>query len=189
MSSWLGHPIPHLPAADARLGLVRAYLATYGPATFTDLKWWTGWTVRHVREALAGLEAVEVDLDEGSGWVLAGDLAPTPQPDPWIALLPGLDPTTMGWKERDWFLGDYQSLVFDRNGNGGPVILADGRVVGGWAQLPSGELVTELFEPISATHRRLLAAEVERLSGALADTVVTPRFRTPLEKRIVDASS
>ena len=27
------------------------------------------------------------------------------RPRPWAALLPTLDPTTMGWKERDWYLG------------------------------------------------------------------------------------
>ena len=27
---------------------------------------------------------------------------------PWIALLPPLDPTTMGWKERDWYLGPHK---------------------------------------------------------------------------------
>ena len=68
-----------------------------------------------------------------TGYVLAGDLEPTPRPEPVAALLPTLDPTTMGWKERDWYLGAHAGrLLFDGNGNAGPTIWWDGRVVGGW---------------------------------------------------------
>ncbi len=40
--------------------------------------------------------------------------------EPWAALLPPLDPTTMGWKERDWYLGSYKEQLFDTAGNAGP---------------------------------------------------------------------
>ncbi len=50
------------------------------------------------------------------------------------ALLPGLDVTTMGWVERDWYLEDLREQVFDNRGNAGPTAWADGRVVGGWRQ-------------------------------------------------------
>ena len=33
-----------------------------------------------------------------SGFVLPDDLEATPAPEPWVALLPSLDPTTMGWQ-------------------------------------------------------------------------------------------
>ena len=64
--------------------------------------------------------AVEVDLDGTPGYVLPDDLEPEPHAEPWCALLPGLDVTTMGWQDRDWYLGEHRSQVFDRNGNGGP---------------------------------------------------------------------
>ena len=68
---------------------------------------------------------------------LEADLDPVPLRSPeWVALLPALDPTVMGWKERSWYLGDHQERLFDRNGNAGPTVWADGRVVGGWAQRP-----------------------------------------------------
>ena len=38
--------------------------------------------------------------------------------------------TFMGWKERDWFLGEHAEPLFDRNGNAGPTVWRDGRVVG-----------------------------------------------------------
>jgi hypothetical protein len=67
-------------------------------------------------------------------------------PDDWVALLPALDPTVMGWKERDWYLGGHAGDLFDRNGNAGPTVLHNGKVVGGWAQRPDGEVVYELQE-------------------------------------------
>ena len=36
------------------------------------------------------------------------------------AALPTLDPTTMGWKEREWYLGLHGTTLFDSNGNAGP---------------------------------------------------------------------
>ncbi len=75
--------------------------AAVGPGTTTDIKWWTGWTVRNTRAALAKLDAVEVDLDDGPGWLLADDLDPVEPVSNWVALLPGLDSTVMGSKERE----------------------------------------------------------------------------------------
>ena len=41
------------------------------------------------------------------------DLEPTEPVEPWAALLPPLDPTTMGWFERDWYLGPHKAQLFD----------------------------------------------------------------------------
>ena len=40
----------------------------------------------------------------GPGFLLPDDLDDVPEPEPWAALLPVLDPTTMGWKQRDFYL-------------------------------------------------------------------------------------
>ena len=45
----------------------------------------------------------------------------------------------MGWKLRDWYLPAAAADAFDRNGNAGPTLWVDGRVVGAWAQAPDGE--------------------------------------------------
>jgi hypothetical protein len=60
----------------------------------------------------------------------------------------------------------------------------DGRVVGGWAQRPGGEIVWRLRERdgLGRQARAAIAAEAERLQGRLGATRVTPRFRTPLEQ-------
>ena len=69
--------------------------------------------------------------------------------EPWVALLPGLDPTTMGWKERDWYLPDAGADTFDRMGNAGPTVWVDGRVVGGWAQAADGEIRTRYLVDVA----------------------------------------
>ena len=82
--------------------------------------------------------------------MLADDLEPEPAPEPWVALLPALDPTAMGWKERDWYLGEHAALLFDSNGNVGPTVWSDGRIVGGWGSGEDGEVVYRLLEDIGA---------------------------------------
>ncbi|MFV1963178.1 MAG: winged helix DNA-binding domain-containing protein, partial [Acidimicrobiia bacterium] len=106
MENWLGAPLEQLDPDEAQATLVRSWLRTFGPATVVDIKWWTGWTVKQVRTALQAVEAVEVTLGNGPGYLLGDDVEAVTHPGPWVALLPSLDPTTMGWKERDWYLGD-----------------------------------------------------------------------------------
>jgi hypothetical protein len=182
---WLGAPLAPLRKADAQASLVRTWLAAFGPATENDVKWWTGWTLRDTRAALEAVEAEEVALDDGSiGYVLAGDTEATAKPKPWAALLPGLDPTTMGWKDRDWYLGPHAPQMFDRNGNGGPAIWWNGRIVGGWAQRKTGEIVYRLLDDIGAAGEKLVEREVAALTARLGDAVFTPRFPTPLDKEL-----
>ena len=183
-ATWLEGGLGTLEPEAARAELVRRWLRAFGPGTLTDLTWWTGWSARQVRAALAAVEAVEVELEDGAGFAARDDLEPAPECGSWVALLPALDPTVMGWKERTWYLGDHQAQLFDRNGNAGPTVWLDGRIVGGWAQRPDGSVTVELLEGLPPEARARVAAEAERTQAWLAGTVVTPRFRTPLERRL-----
>jgi DNA glycosylase AlkZ-like len=171
-------------AEAARVELARRWLASYGPAPVSDLRWWTGWTAAQTKKALAGIGPAEVDLAGAPGIALPGDLGPVSTPDPWVALLPGLDPTPMGWQSRDWFLGGHAAALFDRSGNIGPTVWSDGRIVGGWAQRAGGEIVFELLEDVGKEKQREIAAQAARLQEFLGPVRVTPRFRTPLEKKL-----
>ena len=137
-----------------------------------------------VKQAVAGLNLVEADLGGAAGVVLPGDLEPTPDPGPWAALLPALDPTVMGWQDRSWFLGPHGKALFDTNGNAGPTIWLNGQVVGGWAQRPSGEIVIRLLEDIGADAAAPVEAEAERTGAWLGAVRVAPRFRTPTEREL-----
>jgi hypothetical protein len=177
-------PWPAGSAADARAQLARNWLLAFGPAPVSDLQWWTGWTAGQARAALGQLTTTEVDLDGTPGIVLAGDEDPEPATGPWAALLPALDPTPMGWRERGWFLGGHGPALFDRSGNIGPTVWWDGRIMGGWAQRPAGDVVFRLLEDPGAEAVAAVSAEAERLQAWLGPVRVTPRFRTPLEREL-----
>ncbi|WP_431043830.1 winged helix DNA-binding domain-containing protein [Streptomyces sp. P1-3] len=183
---WAPAPaLPDVPVREAKAEVARRWLAGYGPATEADLKWWTGWTLTDVRKALADVGAEDVTLDEGPGFVVPGDTEPDPEPEPWAALLPGLDPTAMGWRGRDWYLDpEHTPALFDRAGNIGPTVWWGGRVIGGWAQRADGELVWRLLADAGREARTAVEAEAERLRGWLGEVRVTPRFRTPLEREL-----
>jgi Winged helix DNA-binding domain len=172
------------PAAPARTELARRWLAAFGPAPLADLQWWTGWPKSEVKLAIADLDVREVDLDGVPGVVLPTDVDTSPDPGPWVALLPALDPTVMGWLDRGWFLGGHTKALFDRTGNVGPTVWLDGRVVGGWAQRGDGEIAIRLLEDVGREADDLVQAEAARLREWLGDLRFVPRFRTPLEREL-----
>jgi hypothetical protein len=180
---WLGEPPTSLDPDEAAAALVGAWLAAFGPATFDDVRWWTGWTVTKAKAALAAHGVEEVALDGGgTGLVLEGDAEETADPGSWAALLPCLDPTAMGWKERGWYVGDHTAALFDRNGNIGPTIWVDGRIVGGWCQGSDGRIRIGYLDDVGAERRGLVDAEAERLMATIGDVIVKPSFPTPLQK-------
>jgi Winged helix DNA-binding domain len=176
------------PASAARVDLARRWLSAFGPAPVSDLQWWTGLTAGPVKQALAQLDVTEVDLDGSPGVMLAADvpgLDDAPTVEPWGTLLPALDPTAMGWRERAWYVGAHTAALFDRSGNIGPTAWWDGRIVGGWAQRKDGEIAVRLLEDVGAEAAAAIAAQAQRLREWIGPgATVTPRFRTPLEREL-----
>jgi hypothetical protein len=171
-------------AAGARAELARRWLLAFGPAPAADLQWWAGWTGGQAKAALAALPVLEVDLDGQPGVLLAGDDAFGDSGAPSATLLPALDPTPMGWQSRGWYLGSHGPALFDRTGNIGPTVWWEGKVIGGWAQRPSGEVAYRLLEDAGSGAAAAVEAEVARLADWLGPARVTPRFRTPLEREL-----
>ena len=181
----IGEPLDRRSAAA---GLARRCLRAFGPVTKADLQWWTRWTVATTTRALADVDAVEVDLDGATGFLLPDDLEPVPAPEPGVALLPGLDPSTMGWKQRGFYLDPaHVPLLFDRNGNGGPTAWVDGRIVGGWAQRRDGTVVLRLLVDVGAENRVALERAAAELELFLGEVRFTPRFPAPLQAELLEA--
>lgn len=183
MRHWLDDiPLPW-DAADGYRELVRRWLHTFGPGAEDDLVWWLGATKTVVRAALAALDAVAVSLDRGgAGWLLPDDLDEAPDPGSWVALLPVLDPTVMGWQGRDFYLGPHRDQLFDRSGNAGTTAWVDGRVVGCWVQDDSGVVQVRLLERVSARARRALDAEASRLTAWLGGVRIGTGIPSPAMK-------
>ncbi|MEY2420377.1 MAG: hypothetical protein QOI95_444 [Acidimicrobiaceae bacterium] len=176
IENWLPGGLERVDADEARVQLVTRWLRAFGPAPISDLQWWTKWTLRDTRVALAAADVTEVDIEGVLGIALADDLETSKPVRPWVALLPSLDPTVMGWQERTWFIGAHAREVFDRAGNAGATVWSDGRVVGTWAQLPGGEIVWRLFEDVGSEAKAAIAKEAERLRAWVGATRFTPRF-------------
>ena len=177
-SAWWPSGIDAVPHAKTRL--LELYLRRFGPATMTDLQWWTGWTLGATTKALAPLETEDV----GCGLVLAGDTTPDKPRRPSAALLPALDPTPMGWKERDWFLPDDGQPLYDRNGNIGPTIWWGGEIIGGWSVRPDGAIATRLLVDRGKAAERAVAEAGDALQPRLEGAAVVPSFPTPLDKEL-----
>jgi hypothetical protein len=179
---WIGGPLEEMDKTEAQAALLTRWLRAFGPGTELDMKWWTGWPVTQVRAALAAIGAVEVSVESGPAYLLPDDLEQTEPVAPWVALLPGLDPTTMGWKEREWYLGPHYPRLFDSNGNAGQTVWVDGRIVGGWGQRPTGEITWDLLEDVGPEAMTEIRRQAEELREWIGDKVVTPRFRSPMDR-------
>ncbi|MFZ0141103.1 MAG: winged helix DNA-binding domain-containing protein [Aeromicrobium sp.] len=185
LDDWIGQ-VERPDTATASSEMARLWLRSYGPASLDDLQWWTGWTKTRTRAALATLDTVEVDLDGSPGLLLADDAEPVPAPDPWVALLPALDPSAMGWKHRDFCLGPHREQLYDINGNAGPTVWADGRMIGGWAQRDDGEVVVRLLDDVGAESAARIEERAAALTAMLGDVRLKARARgwTPVEREL-----
>lgn len=181
---WLGEPPAPLTAEEGYAELVRHWLWTFGPGTEADIVWWLGSTKGAVRQALADINAVPVSLDGGlSGWVLPDDVDPVPPVDPWAALLPVLDPTTMGWRNREFYLDPaHTPYLFDTAGNAGTTAWWNGRIVGCWVHEEDGTVKVLLRESIGAEERAAFAVEAERLTAWLDGVKVSTIYNTQMMK-------
>ncbi len=177
---WWPDGLEPVEPARARSELVAQYLRRFEPATDIDVAWWTGWSKGTTAKALAGVDTVQ----RAGGLVLADDAEPTDESEPTAFLPPALDPTPMGWTQRDWFLPADASPLYDTYGNLGPTVWWGDEVVGGWAVRPDGSIATELLTDRGAGARRAVEQAAETLTARLAGTVVVPAFRTPLERRL-----
>ena len=120
--------------------MTQAWLHALGAgARQDDLKWWLG-----VRQ-----RDRQTRFDRRSGhrgrsrWrrsniLLPDNTDPVVEVEPWVALLPALDPTPMGPAHRDWYLGPHRAVLLDSTAMPGPTAWWNRHVVGGWHQEPSG---------------------------------------------------
>jgi hypothetical protein len=192
MDDWVPGGIGGMDPRDASAQLVRRWLHAFGPGSTADVQWWTGWTLRDTRRALGDAGAVAVAMEAAGGdidaWLAPDDLDAVSGSSKWVALLPGLDPTTMGWKDRSWYLDDgVGSQVVDRNGNAGPTIWVEGRVVGSWAQRKDGTIALGWLTDVPPARRAQVEATARVLEHELGDTRFTMRFPAPIQAELLSS--
>lgn len=185
-ADWLGEEVQPLAPLEGYVELVRRWLGTFGPGTVEDIQWWLGATKTAVRAALAALEAVEVSIDgPAAGWLLPEDVDPLAETTPWAALLPALDPTTMGWRGREFYLDRaHTAYLFDTNGNAGNTAWWDGRIVGAWVQDQHAvvHVVPAPGVDLGREASAALDAEAARLTGWLDGVRISNVYSSQLMK-------
>jgi hypothetical protein len=185
--SWWPEGLATVDPDQARRELARRWLARFGPARVDDLQWWTGWSAGTSRRALEHLAIEDVDVHGHPGIDLAdgdADLGSATTQEPVAALLPALDPTPMGWKHREWFLGIDPGHVFDRAGNIGPTLWWNAEIIGSWAITAHGDLRWKIIADRGAQARDAIEQAAARLHGRLRGAVITPAIRAPLERSL-----
>jgi hypothetical protein len=182
MDDWLDESVARLEAREGYAQLVERYLRAFGPVTETDLVWWFGATKGAMHQALADLKAVKVRLERAQfGWVLPDDVDPEPPVGRWAAVLPALDPTALGWKERDFYLApDFYSAIFDWSGNCGTTAWWNGQIVGAYVQGDAGRVELVLGRDPGRAGRAALHAEAQRVEEWLDGEKVNALYKSPI---------
>jgi hypothetical protein len=188
--AWTGSKLDTWTERDGAAWLVERWLRAFGPGTERDLKWWTGTTLGLVRGALADVGAVEVAISDGTGWLLPDDLEPEQDVEPWAALLPSLDSTTMGWQQRGWYLDARRAAdLVDSAGNAGPTAWWNGRVVGGWRQNDHGVVELQGLKDVGREARAALGQQAERVTEWCQGVRVMLTHPTPLARRLASGEN
>jgi hypothetical protein len=157
---------------DARVEMLRRYLAAFGPATPNDFRAWAMMRMTEVRPAFERLDPeLQRFTDERGRELLDVPRAPLPDADtpaP-VRFLPKWDNVLLAWVERTRVLPEkYRKRVIAMNGDVAQTFLVDGFVAGTW-DVKDGRIVTNSFERLSRAAQRELKDEAERLEAFLAD--------------------
>jgi hypothetical protein len=160
---WLGEPVTGAPSPE---GMIRRYLAAFGPATVKDIQQWSGLT--RLRAVVRELPLRTLRDEAGQELY---DLPDAPLPDPEtpapVRFLPEFDNLMIAYADRSRLMDDgARKRVFFANGLVAATVLVDGFVRGVWTvdRRPGAATLTiELFAPPSERERAALADEGDRL--------------------------
>lgn len=134
---------------EAVAELVRRYFTSHGPATVRDFVCWSGLTVS---DAKAGLESLKGQIAgekiDGKVYWLPQDASLGPAPLSTVHLLPAFDEYTVAYADRGGILRPEHSPQVS-SVMLGPVIVADGYVVGSWKRVFRGGSVVIEAKPFN----------------------------------------
>lgn len=175
--AWLGRPLDPQPSLE---GLVRRYLAAFGPASAKDVQKWCG---------LTGLAAVHTRLapelltfrDERGRLLYDLPDAPRPGEDAPVPvrLVAPFDNLLLSHADRSRVLPEeYRTRVMTVNGIVHGTLLVDGLVAGTWRLTGGQEVVVEPFVPLRPADRDAAEAEAQRVL-AFAGEGGSVRFEGP----------
>lgn len=183
VEAWLGRSVEPEPDLD---GLVRRYLAVFGPASVADIRTWSG--ISGLREVVDRLRPRLLTLLDERGRELL-DLPGAPRPDPDtpapVRFLPEYDNVLLGHADRSRFGADERvTALFGERPIGLGAVLIDGRVQGTWHVERAGgrhdreaTLRVRTAERLGRPDYEAVTEESERLLGFLAPEATSREVR------------
>ena len=163
---WVG-PEPELAEVEARMHLVRRYLAAFGPAPRADIAHWAGMRAGALADAIGGM-TLRRFRDEHGRELLDLPRAPLPAPatPAPVRFLPTWDATLLVHARRTGILAEeHRRRIFHvRNPQSERTFLVDGRVAGTW-RYEGGCVKLEPFGRLPRGAWTELEAEAERLAA------------------------
>jgi winged helix DNA-binding protein len=161
-------PEAHDPL-DARVEVVRRYLAAFGPASRRDVATWGLMRQSELAPAFERLEPLRRFRSEDGRELLDVPRAPLPADTPApVRFLPKWDNVLLAWAERTRILPEqYRKAVIGKNGDVASTFLVDGFVAGIWS-VQDNRVVLEPFVPLPRSARRELEEEADRLEAFVA---------------------
>ena len=165
VEDWLGEPVDPEPSVET---VIRRFLATFGPASTSDIRTWSGLT--GLREAIAGMKPqLHVYRDERGRELLDVPDGPLPNPDVPAPprFLPEFDNVFLSHADRTRIISDEdRKRLMTANAVLPGTFLVDGYIHGTWKierTRDSARLVLRPFRPIPRAHLQDLLDEAARL--------------------------
>ena len=157
---WLGR-MPRFDREKALAELARRYMRAFAPADERDFAYWSGLPLRDVRSGLAAIAGELNERQVGNAKLLVPKGSrPRPPAAPQVRLLGAFDTYMLGYRSRAFAVPRGGEAVVKEGGGGWirPVIVEDGRVIGGWQMSRKGQELAITLKPFGQLDSRRRAA-------------------------------
>jgi hypothetical protein len=134
-----------LDRPEALAELAKRYFASHGPATVRDFSWWSGLTVKDVKEAIGAARPILESTTINGLQYWSGDTAQGPALKSGSAyLLPNYDEYLIAYKDRGPVVDPSRAANIAARTGGALAnhLVIDGRLAGGWSRTLEGNSVT-----------------------------------------------
>jgi hypothetical protein len=168
-----------LPRDEALQRVTRRYFTTRGPATVQDMAWWSGLTMKDVREgiALAGKELEKTALDGKEYWMGADRPESGMQNLPTF-LMPDYDEYSIAYRDRTGLTDrqDVAGISQDKPRNNAifnHMLVVEGLIRGTWRQAQKAKSVTveaAPYSPLNEKQKKAVATAIKRYAAFLGKT-------------------
>jgi hypothetical protein len=166
--AWLGQPVPNTGSLE---GMLRRYLAAFGPASVADMGAWSGHTgLRAVVERMRGQLEVRRDERGRELWDIPTGQLPDPATAAPPRFLPEYDNVLVAYADKTRIIpAEHYKRVMSHLGT--PMVLVDGFVRGSWRVSTANGCATLRIQPFdtwSAQEHADVLAEGQRLLAFVA---------------------